>query len=238
MKESSLGNSLIDSIGGTVADSMGNILEIGLDSIMEEGLLKDVPFISTAISVFKIGKSIFDRHNIKKLAIFIDEINKKTIDEKKVQQYKEKIQSDAKKSEQELEYLLVILARYIGYEKPAMLAKIYLAYLDKKITWNDLALLSEVVDRLLPGDYNELASAQMFTTKDGAGDHIMLRLEALGLIIEEKQSGAFVRTEEGGLAITAESMSNYKLDKSERTYVHTDLGTALVSILGWRPQKQ
>ena len=90
MKESSLGNSLIDSMGGTVADSMGNILEIGLDSIMEEGLLKDVPFISTAISVFKIGKSIFDRHNIKKLAIFIDEINKKTIDEKKVQQYKEK----------------------------------------------------------------------------------------------------------------------------------------------------
>lgn len=137
-----------------------------------------------------------------------------------------------------MEYLLVILARYIGYEKPAMLAKIYLAYLDKKITWNDLALLSEVVDRLLPGDYNELASAQMFTTKDRAGDHIMLRLEALGLIIEEKQSGAFVRTKKGGLAITAESMSNYKLDKSERIYVHTDLGTALVSILGWRPQKR
>ena len=82
-----------------------------------------------------------------------------------------------------------------------MLSKIYLAYLDEKIKWNDLVLLSEVVDRLLPGDYNELASAQTFTTKDGAGDHIMLRLEAIGLIIEEKQSGAFVKTKRGGLAM-------------------------------------
>ena len=237
MDKKSLGQSLIDSIGGTLIESTGNMLEVGLDSIMEEGLLKDIPFISTAISVYKIGKGIIDRHNIKKFAIFIDEINRKTIDTEKLKEYKRKFEANTKKSEQELEHLLVILARYIGYEKPAMLAKIYLAYLDEKITWDDLVLLSEIVDRLLPGDYNELASAQMFTTKAGAGDHIMLRLEALGLILEEKQTGAFIRTKNGGLAITSESMSNYKFDKNERTYVHTDLGTALVAILGWRPKK-
>lgn len=236
MDKKTISNSLISSIQEPLLDSAENILEIGIDSILEEGILKDVPFISTAISLYKIGKGILDRHTIKKFAIFINEINNHTIKKEKINEYKKKIESNIKKSEQELEYLLIILARYIGYEKPSMLSKIYLAYLESDITWDNLVLFSEIIDRLLPGDFNELASAQTFKTESGIGDHIMLRLEALGLIIEEKEIGAFTRIN-NGFALTKDSFSKYTLDKKERTYIHTDLGNALVNILGWKIKK-
>lgn len=234
MSKKQLTESFVDSIGNDALNIATDFFEVGLDAIMEEGLLKDIPIVSTAIALFKMGNSIVDRHNIKKLAAFINSFNESVIDEEKVRKYKEKIRSNTAKAEQEIEFLLIILAQYIGYEKPKMLSKIYLAYLDEKIKWKDLVLLSEVVDRLLPGDYDELASAQLFTTKDGVGDHIMLRLEALGLIIEEKQSGAFVKTGRGGLAITSESIANFNMKKNERKYIHTDLGKVLIDILGWR----
>lgn len=169
MKES-LSTSLVDSIGSTTTESLGNFLELALDAILEDGLLKEIPFVSTAISIYKIGKSLTDRHNIKKLAVFLNEINQNIANENKREEYKSKINNDKKKREHELEFLLVILERYIGYEKPAMLAKLYLAYLDKQITWDDLALLAKIVDRFLPGDYDTLSSAQMFTTYLGNGD--------------------------------------------------------------------
>lgn len=233
MKES-LSTSLIDSIGSTTTESLGNFLELGLDAILEDGLLKEIPFVSTAISIYKIGKSLTDRHNIKKLAVFLNEINQNTANENKREEYKSKINNDQKKREHELEFLLVILERYIGYEKPAMLAKLYLAYLDKQITWDDLALLAEIVDRFLPGDYDTLSSAQMFTTYLGNGDQIMLRLEALGLIIEEKESSPSINTSRG-LAITKESLQQSRTKK--RTYVYTDLGEITVKLLGRKTLK-
>ena len=233
MKES-LSTSLVDSIGSTTTESLGNFLELGLDAILEDGLLKEIPFVSTAISIYKIGKSLTDRHNIKKLAVFLNEINQNTANENKREEYKSKINNDKKKREHELEFLLVILERYIGYEKPAMLAKLYLAYLDKQITWDDLVLLAEIVDRFLPGDYDTLSSAQMFTTYLGNGDQIMLRLEALGLIIEEKESSPFINTSRG-LAITKESLQQSRTKK--RTYVYTDLGEIAVKLLGRKTLK-
>lgn len=229
-----LSESFIKSIGNEGIDIATDLIEVGLDSILEARILKDIPFVSTAVALFKIGNTIIDRHNVKKLATFINNFNKGITDEKNIEKYKAKLKANINKSEQEIEYLLIILARYIGYEKPGMLSKIFLAYLDEKITWDDLVFLSEVVDRLLPGDYNHLASAQMFTTKGGAGDHIMLRLEALGLIIEQKQVGALVPTSRGSLAITPESIANFKAKQDKRQYLHTDLGKALIAILGWR----
>lgn len=47
---------------------------------------------------------------------------------------------------------MILIDRYIGVEKPQQLAKLYLAYLDGVIDWNELTKYAEVVDRFLPGD--------------------------------------------------------------------------------------
>ncbi len=41
-----------------VFNAGSDLLEAGLDSIMEDGLLKEIPVISSAVSLFKIGNDI------------------------------------------------------------------------------------------------------------------------------------------------------------------------------------
>ena len=68
--DKSLSVSLGESLTSEVATCMSNLLETGLDSVLEDGTLKDIPFISTIIALYKIGNNLHDRHNIKKLAAF------------------------------------------------------------------------------------------------------------------------------------------------------------------------
>ena len=88
--------SLSDSLAITISQEGTSILsdcaEIALDSILEDGLLKDIPFVSTAISLYRIGKSIHEREHIRKLAVFLDEIRQHTLDEATREEYLRKLQ--------------------------------------------------------------------------------------------------------------------------------------------------
>ena len=55
--------------------------------ILEDGLLKDIPLLSTAISIYKIGNSIKERHNIKKLNSFLNELNNGIVDDCQREEY-------------------------------------------------------------------------------------------------------------------------------------------------------
>ena len=130
MGEQSLSSSFGESLKETMVDSVTDYVELGLDSVLEDGLLKDFPIAATIVALYKIGNSFKERHNLKKLYIFINEINKGIVSEEKLFQYKQKFEVNEKFRNQEIEYLLVLLDRYVNYDKPQMLAKIYLAYLD------------------------------------------------------------------------------------------------------------
>ena len=53
--DNELAVALSGSLGENILDITSDLLEVGLDSIVEDGLLKDVPILSTAISLFKMG---------------------------------------------------------------------------------------------------------------------------------------------------------------------------------------
>lgn len=48
---------------------------------------------------------------------------------------------------------MVLLDRYISADKSRMLARLYLSYLDNVISWIEFAEFSEIIDRLLPSDF-------------------------------------------------------------------------------------
>lgn len=187
MEEKSLALSFGNSLTEEVADCVGEFAELGLDSIMEEGLLKDIPFISTAISIYRIGNTIHDRQYVKKLAIFIDEINKSVADETRLKVYREKFHNNDKFRCKELEFVMVLIDRYIGLEKPRMFAKLYLAYLDKKITWILFSEYAEILDRLLSSDIECLflfmcrGGVTTVDDKDVSVESV-LRLSAVGFV--------------------------------------------------------
>lgn len=218
-----LPKSFEDSLVENAISTVSELAEVGLDAIMNDGLLKEVPFISTIISVYKIGNDIHARHSVKKLVAFLNEINSHIADDTKKQKYISKLREKPKFRQKELEYLLVIIDRYIGLSKPKMLAKLYFAYLDELLSWNELCMYSEVIDRFLVNDYNILSDGDNALT-DYNGKEAILRLESLGLMAERREVDHIIDGGELGDLFEEKTLE-------ERHYYRTKFGEKLVKIL-------
>ena len=127
MDKENLVGSLEDSLTENMFDTVGDLAEVGLDAVMDDGILKDIPILSTVVGLYRIGHTIRERHTIKQLALFVAELNKGCADDRRRKQLLEKLNSDTQKSKQEIEYILVVLDSYLEYEKSQMLAKLYIA---------------------------------------------------------------------------------------------------------------
>lgn len=232
-EEKSLSESLATTISQEEVSILSDLGEIALDSVLKDGLLKDISFVSTAISLYRIGKSIHEREQIKKLASFLDEIRLHTVDESEREEYLRKIRDNPKKRDKELEYALVIIDRYIGYDKPRMLAKMYLAYLREEVDWDEFAVFSEVIDRLLPNDYPALLDANYnYIARDGLGSEPYLRLAALGMIYEKSSDPPYIPYGTGDNAgIFFNSSTFDRAYRNEKVYKRTDFGNKFVRII-------
>lgn len=178
----SFGNSLTDEVSSIA----GEYAELGLDTLVEDGLFKDIPIVSTFMAVYRIGNSIWERHHIAKLIAFLNEINKGIVDEEKREKYREKFLGNDHFRNQELEYILILIDRYINFDKPQMLAKLYLAYLDCKITWQEFTQYAEIIDRFLPGDLVWLDEHRLSECNpDSIAVDGVLRLISMGLVTQK-----------------------------------------------------
>lgn len=166
----------------------------------------------------------------KKLAQLLSAINRSTVTEEDREYYINKFSENPERRNQELEYVMILTDRYLGYDKPDMLAKLYLAYLREKICWQEFAMYAEVIDRFLPGDCSLLCSeAKIYSTIKNVGIESILRLIALGLLCEVGIPGPFEENRHGGFSLTATSFA--KAHNQEKNYKRTEFGEQLAGIL-------
>jgi len=85
--------SLENSLSSDICDTVGDLAEVGLDAVMDDGILKDIPILSTVVGLYRIGHTIRERHEIKQLALFVAELNRGCTDESKRKQLLEKLNS-------------------------------------------------------------------------------------------------------------------------------------------------
>lgn len=227
MEENDLTKSFETSLGADIAKFTGDAIEFGVDLCMDDGILKDIPFVGTAFKLYSIGSKVYDNHCMKKLYSFIFAINSGSCSKETQEKYRKKFIENEKFRKRELAYLLILIDRYIGFEKPQMLAKIYLAYLNDKISWIKLTQYAEVIDRFLPGDYSVLCSETHYKTENDKETDSIQRLIALGLIIEEIRKSNVQFDGNGTVMIDDPEI----VRKKERTYMRTDFGDILVKII-------
>ena len=185
-------NPLTQSLNDNVEDLLADIAEVTIDAFLDEGLLKDIPFASAVLSVFKIGNSIKELSYKRKLALFIQKLNNGISDEREKQKYIRQIEEGGKKSKRQLEYILLMIDRFIQPEKSQQLAKLYLSYLRNDISWISLCQYSEVLDRLLPGDISCLDTSTLSDKNiDELSKCTLQRLQGLGLIVSNTVPGAY-----------------------------------------------
>ena len=209
-----------------------DILESGLDANLNEGVIKEIPFISTAVSLYHIGKTVKERYHVRKMIEFIQEINKGIVTEYKLNEYKKKFDSQEKFRIKELEYIVIIVDRYIGYNKPVMLARLYRAYLDGILKWTEFLVYSEVIDRFLASDFSTLTKKDLIiynNDDDDANEDSVLRLVALGLMKETTNNSVWEAVDNEVFVITQSTMERARL--KNKTYTRTNFGNILVNIL-------
>lgn len=80
-------------------DSIGNIVELGIDSLLDDGLFKNIPIVSMLVGVKNTYQNIHDRNLLKQTLTFIKQFNSGTINEDKLNKYKETLHKDSKKAE-------------------------------------------------------------------------------------------------------------------------------------------
>ena len=131
---------------------LGDYIEVGIDSFINDGILKDIPIVKSIVSVLNIGKNVHDRNLLRQTLVFIKEFNSGNISKDKLVAYKTTIENNPKKCEEELGRVLILLNNYIDTEKSIMLARLYRAYINKIINWNEFCEFSEIINRLFIQD--------------------------------------------------------------------------------------
>lgn len=188
----SLAYSFEKSINGDVKEMICDLAEIGLDAVMDDGLLRDIPIISTVVATYKIGNTLKERSYVKKLATFIEQINQGIVDEKQRQQYIREIRKDKEKSQHEIELILLLIDRYVQPIKSVQLGKLYIAYLDGIINWVEFCQYSEVLDRLFPNDEYYLTNDFLIDkNRDELSECALQRLQGLGMVLPNMVPGTF-----------------------------------------------
>ncbi len=118
---------------------------------------------------------------------------------------------------------------YLDFNKPDILAKLYLAYLDDKTSWDEFCAYSEVLDKLLINDLHYLISNQRCTTKNNQVSSELLRLVGVGLMNGFQNDSAFEDDGHGGIAIFGSSFN--RIIEKEKIYEVTDFGHKFIDII-------
>lgn len=173
-----------DSLFSDSTDVLEDIAELGIDSLLDDGLFKDFPIVGFLIGVTKITQNIHDRNLLKQTLNFIKQFNVGKIDAEKLEKYRNEINCNNKKAEEELGRVLIILNNNVELQKSTILANLFRNYVNEKINWFEFCEFSEIVRMLFIRDLetlNKIYIGKFRETKDYSIIPIN-RLKSSGLI--------------------------------------------------------
>jgi hypothetical protein len=174
-----IGMSLIETIKSPdLEDLAQDFGEVALDSILKDGILKDIPVVSSIVGVAKAAISIRDKLLVKKLLHFLHELSDTTEEERR--NFLQEFEKDPKEQRKVGENLILLLDRLDNMDKPAMVAKLLKAYIKREIeNYDEFTFYSSVVDRSPIIDLSALFS--FFSEGDIDEQWLAERFHYLGL---------------------------------------------------------
>jgi len=151
-------NNLSNSFEETLKDSdlqnvAGNLSELIIDSVMKDGVLKDIPVISTIIGLSNIGIKISDRILLNKIISFLFEI--KSIPNSKREEMVNKIDNSEKYKIKVGEKILLIIDKCNDYENSQYVAKLFSAYIAEKINYDNFLRGANIIQSVQINDFKD-----------------------------------------------------------------------------------
>ncbi|WP_289015733.1 hypothetical protein [Granulicatella adiacens] len=223
--------SFSESFGESIKQNVGDIVidtsEAILDSCINEGIMKEIPILKYFVTVGKVYDDIKGRTFLTKMRIFIQSFNAGCASEDDVQKRREMVYK--KNRNEELAYISVIIDSFLDFEKPEILAKLYLAYLDQHISWNEFCAYSEITNSLLRMDIDYLKNNQTVSTKNNIITSELLRLTGSGMMYSYQNDSPWVENEQGYLVMFESGFE--RVSSKERIFSRTEFGEKYINII-------
>ncbi len=142
-------SSLKESLLEETIDIGNEFLEIPIDQLIDNDMLRDIPIVNTLVGLGKIAMNVRDLYLIKKTVAFIASLNQNKLSKEKIARHKAKLETDSKKLNKELEFIMVMLDRMNETQKSIIMSNMYLKYLDEKtdFDWEDFGILTDILER-------------------------------------------------------------------------------------------
>ena len=122
-----------------------DISEVTLDSIMKEGVLRELPVVSTLVGIWKTGVAIRDGRFLNKLLLFLNESSK--LSSKARKHIVEKLEDEAYQEEVG-ERLIAIIDKLETGSKAKLLGRTFALFGNQIITKDEFWRVSFVIERL------------------------------------------------------------------------------------------
>lgn len=126
--------------------------EIAIDNVLDDGLLKEIPIVSTVVNLLKFGANVHDKLFIKKILAFLGQLRDVSPDERK------KMITDIDDSKKYRikvgEKLLYIIDTCDDYEIAELVGVLFKVYIEGRITYDEFIKTSAVLKRINKGDFD------------------------------------------------------------------------------------
>jgi hypothetical protein len=141
-----LDKSLVDTLR---VEELNNLLkdisEIAIDSMLNDGLLKEIPLVSTVLVLSKTSIAIRDRIFLKKILRFLNEIFKISVDERN--SFAAQLESNPSLREKVGDAIIIFIERHDDIEKSELLAKVFTGFIKNKLDLDTFLRLCSSIDK-------------------------------------------------------------------------------------------
>lgn len=148
-----IGNSLVETIvSPELASTVQDLGEVGLDAILNDGVLRDIPIISTIVGAAKALISVRDKLLLEKLKRFLQGIS---VTEENRHKFLDELNRNAGYKRKVGESLIMLLEHFDDMTKADMLAKLFSSHLRDEISWPEFQRFAFVIERVFIHDLTE-----------------------------------------------------------------------------------
>jgi hypothetical protein len=170
-------DSVVDIVASDAIDIAADLGEITLDRFLDDGFLKDIPFVGTAVKLYRAGVGIGAFLFTQKLLRFLGQLAEVPKAEREA--FARRLDQDRDQKRKVGEHLLLLLERQDEMRKPALLARAFQAYIRGEIDFAQFQALGAVIDRCFFDDLTQLAPPGNRARYQGGA---ALRLQSCGLV--------------------------------------------------------
>ncbi len=147
----SLTETVVNSSG---VELVGELAEFAIDQVLDAGLIKDIPFVGWLAKGYSAYTSVSDRILLNKILRFLGQLNSLNSPEKEA--FVSKMRKDPAYARKVGEHILMALNRIDDPYKAELIAACFDHFLTGDLTFDDLAELTQLIDRLLVSDLKAL----------------------------------------------------------------------------------